>query len=761
MKSPPLRFFLILLALLVPCLVAFEIYSQIRTPVIDFGIDPQSGRVLDIPSDSFGNYAGFWPGDVIQSIDGIPFASIDLSRLSVATHYASVQRDGLTQTLELVVIPLAQLNRLNLALACLTALAYWGGSLLLLLRRFDHPQASAIHLLFLASQAIAVTLLFPMAYPSPKFHPAWASAITILAVCLAAPLLLHLFLTFPEPLGTPTQQRRWMGLLYLLSLAAAVGWLLGYPAGRLLAIGYILALVCAALGVIVYRYAQRATPDGRRRLRLIVLSTLFAGLPVTLLYILPTLFNSTLRLPLSVAGAFTILAPIGYIIATARHNLFGIDRLLNRALVYTILSLAILLLYLGPFILIYRFLPDDWLAQALVAAGLTLLVGISFEWSRRQAQRLVDHIFFGGWYDYPGVVASISEMLARSLERAQVQQVVTRHIPEMMHLSHASLWIGASDESPPAASTPDLSFPFELQGQRQAVWRVGPHQNGEDFSEADRRILHTLAQQIHIALDNTLLVETLRQQIEQIRRSRDLVTQTQQRLLRSREEERARLARELHDGPIQALVSLNLQLGLLLVPLENVQAAPPFAPSVDGAAEISASLQEMRGEVRGLLTQLRQVCADLRPPMLDALGLGAALRALVAEWSTQNNIEAHLEALPDTELTSLPGEISVNLYRIVQQALSNISRHAQASLVQVTLFHIDAPPPTGALELCIQDNGQGFILPPAHELTAQGHFGLVGIQERAALIGGQISIQSSPGQGARICVTWPFPSPVR
>lgn len=109
-----------------------------------------------------------------------------------------------------------------------------------------------------------------------------------------------------------------------------------------------------------------------------------------------------------------------------------------------------------------------------------------------------------------------------------------------------------------------LNFPLAFQGETRAVWRVRAHRDGEDFTDADRRILTTLARQAETALGNVLLVETLRAQLDEIRASRATLAQMQRQLLRSREEERARLARELHDGPLQDLVGLNLQLGLLI-----------------------------------------------------------------------------------------------------------------------------------------------------------------------------------------------------
>jgi signal transduction histidine kinase len=218
-----------------------------------------------------------------------------------------------------------------------------------------------------------------------------------------------------------------------------------------------------------------------------------------------------------------------------------------------------------------------------------------------------------------------------------------------------------------------------------------------------------------------------------LRRRLDEIRETQRQLLRSREEERARLARDMHDGPIQALVGMNLQLGLLLPSVESPQAD---------------ELKAIRAEARELLAELRRVCAALRPPMLDTLGLGAALRALAEEWSAQHGITVGLEFAPDATLRLLPVEAAVNLYRVVQEALSNIARHAAARQVAIHLNWDDS-----RLALSVQDDGRGFVVPGnLHSLSAQGHFGLAGMQERVELIGGELAVESAPSRGTTVRV---------
>jgi signal transduction histidine kinase len=441
-----------------------------------------------------------------------------------------------------------------------------------------------------------------------------------------------------------------------------------------------------------------------------------------------------------------VLAPSGYLLAIVHHNLFDIDRLLNRAVVYGILSLGILLLYLGPFLLIYRAVPDDLLAQLLVVSALTLLVGLAFDWSKMRVQQLVDQLFYGGWYDYPGVVETVSAELARSLDRHQLTAVLAEQVPALMRLHPGRLHIGEKvKELEPDPKQPHLWFDLAFEGRLAAVWVVGPHRDGEDFTAADRRILRTLADQAETALRNVLLVEALRRRLEEIRASRETLARAQHRLLLSREEERARLARELHDSPIQSLVGLNLQLGLLRNVVSAGDAANPT---------LAHELQAMRAEVRALLAELRAVCAALRPPMLDTLGLAAALRALAEEWSAQHAIPLDLTLPNDEQLSALPEAVAVNLYRVTQEALTNVARHAEAESAALRLTADD-----GRLTLTIRDDGRGFPTPNDRGArTANDHFGLIGIQERVELIGGTLEIASEPGRGTTIRVDWASPA---
>ncbi len=729
-RTHPLRRALVLLIPLLPILVGYILFFQWRLPVLDFDLDGHTGRVISVSQGSFADLAGLQAGDLILAVDGVPFS--EWMGPTLGNHQVRVKRGSRRLTLDLPIVSLAKINAVPLVSGVFVALVFWGTGVLLLWRRFWQQD---VRILFLLFQVFAVAVLFLLAHPD-DVRPLWMTQVYVACSHLTGPLLLHHALTFPRPLGTPLQRRHWMASVYGLALLALSGLFWGGAPWMRLGGFYLAFEVALALGVMIYAYVRRATPDGRRRLRLVLFGGLVAGVPPSLFYLLPPVIGSSFRMPEWLAGLFLIAAPLSYLYATVRHSLFGIDRLLNRALVYALLSLGILLLYLGPFVVIYRFLPGDPLVQTTVAAGLTLVVGLSFNWLRARMQRLVDRVFYGGWYDYASVVEAVSNALARTLDRAQLTEVLTRRVPAMMQLQPGRLEIGEPGELPPDDLPPSPTtarFRLTFRGQTRAVWTAGPRRDGDDLTTTDRRILQTLARQAEVALGNVLLIEALRHRLEEIRAM-------QRQLLRSREEERARLARELHDSPVQLLVGLNMQLGLLLAEIAAGESEP---------SRLSRELIAVRAQVRQLLADLRQVCAELRPPMLDALGLGSALRVLFDEWAAHNGVEAHADLLPDDALRVLPDEVAVNLYRVAQEALINIARHARARKVALRLTQEG-----DRLVLTIQDDGEGFAPIALRELVARGHFGLAGMQERVALIGGTLAVESAPGRGTTVRVVW-------
>jgi signal transduction histidine kinase len=210
-------------------------------------------------------------------------------------------------------------------------------------------------------------------------------------------------------------------------------------------------------------------------------------------------------------------------------------------------------------------------------------------------------------------------------------------------------------------------------------------------------------------------------------------------LVKAQEEERKALSRELHDEVGQALTALRMDLG-------NLAAAPP---------EVEPAFHERLAESKRLVERTMQVVRDLamglRPSMLDDLGLVPALEWQVREFSRRTaipvdlNVDGVLEALPEGHRTCV--------YRVVQEALTNCARHAQATRVRIALH--GGP---GRLSLTVQDDGVGFAVD--ERLRTGAGLGLIGLQERVRALGGGVEIVSQPRKGASLSVVLPLPQKV-
>ena len=199
------------------------------------------------------------------------------------------------------------------------------------------------------------------------------------------------------------------------------------------------------------------------------------------------------------------------------------------------------------------------------------------------------------------------------------------------------------------------------------------------------------------------------------------------------EEERYRLAQELHDDTVQALVYLDQQAQLALGALHKD----------DDSAE--KWLHALRDQVSSTSRNLRRLIQNLRPTYLDELGLVPALEALVSQLSQASDLPIQLEIMG--QKTRLPNDVEVALYRITQEALNNAIQHAQATHLCVRLIF------GKQIKLCIEDNGQGFSF---EEQNAQKRFGLIGMGERAKKIRAEMHIESFQNAGTKIVTTLPF-----
>jgi len=252
-----------------------------------------------------------------------------------------------------------------------------------------------------------------------------------------------------------------------------------------------------------------------------------------------------------------------------------------------------------------------------------------------------------------------------------------------------------------------------------------------------------MAASVFLSNDKIIGFQYIARDATEERRLQENMRQYVQEIIKAQEDERKRIARELHDDVSPSLLLLIQQIDAITS--NSRHKLPDW---------LKDKMEAMRRQTVEGLESLRRIAQDLRPRILDDLGLTAAL-----EWMTDNlvipyGIEAQVEV--KGKEYELPSEVQLLLFRIAQEALNNIRRHAQATYALVTVEFA-----AGETTLTIRDNGKGFELKEKiGHMPAIGKLGLAGMQERAQLLGGSLTVKSQPGKGTIITVVVPNQCPI-
>jgi signal transduction histidine kinase len=418
--------------------------------------------------------------------------------------------------------------------------------------------------------------------------------------------------------------------------------------------------------------------------------------------------------------ALALLAlPAGVAIAVLKYRLYDLDLVVNRAVVYGVLTIAVVGGYVAVVGLVGSYVSRR--GDVVVSLVVTGLVAVCFQPLRERVQRSVNRLMYGERGDPYAAIAGLGRSLVGATELDAVLPAAVETIARTLALQHAAVMVpeteGAKHKTPIAVyGTPGgemLVFPLIHQGVSIGELRLTPRR-GERFRERDRRLVADLAPQVAGALRAVTLSHELQS--------------TRQRIVELREEERRRIRRDLHDGLGPALAGLTFTL----------EAVRNLADSdLERADELLVAATE---QVQTMIGDIRRLIYGLRPPALDQLGLAGSLRGLATR-----------EALPETDvlieapssLPTLPAAVEVAAYWITQEALTNVKRHARARACKVRL----AVEPD-ALRLAIEDDGVGL----ANGFTG---IGLQTMKERAAEVGGTCEIVPRATGGTRVIASLP------
>jgi len=413
-----------------------------------------------------------------------------------------------------------------------------------------------------------------------------------------------------------------------------------------------------------------------------------------------------------------IVVPIGTTVAILKYRLYEIDLVINRAFVYGAMTVCVVTSYVLVVGLAGATLSSR--GDLLLSLAVTGVVAVCFQPVRERVQRFVNRLMYGERDDPYAVLAQLGRRLEASLGSDEVLPTAVETIGQALRLQYVALTL--ADRHVPTARygrpvpTP-LRYPLIHQGTTVGELELAPRA-GEQLREADRRLIADLTPQVAAAAHAVGLAEELQA--------------ARRRLVELREEERRRIRRDLHDGLGPALAGLTFTL----------DAAHNLAGSdLERAKALLAAATE---QTQTMIADVRRLIYGLRPPALDELGLVDSLRSL-ASREVAPATAVTVEAPP--VLPRLHAAVEVAAYRIVQEALTNVARHARARSCRV---HLSVDP--DALFLEIADDGEGI---------AQHHagVGLHAMQERAAELGGTCRITAQPGSGTTVTARLPRHAP--
>jgi two-component system, NarL family, sensor kinase len=688
---------------------------------------------------------GLETGDIVTAVDGRSMESWAQALFSPGTERPewqhgdvvsyTVNRSGQIQEIEIVLgeYPLMNVLSRNWG-TILFAVVFQIVATYIFIRR---PANHAGRILFLSASCILSATTWSFGLHLRDFVTAsgfWLYKITTLGVYSLFWITgFHFATIFPRPLPV-IRKRPWLlpaAYIFAGILIAAwiiltrplsanyLEWIGMWTTVEAITAGLFLALALAAF---FYQYRIHKTGTTRLQIRWVIWAALLSGGAGLFFYILPSVIGGTSINP-NLAGVIVLPFPLAFAVAILRYNLFEIDRLINRTLVYGALTVsagAIYLMVVGTFGLFFQ-AQGNWYIS-LIATG---LVAILFHPMREWINRWVNRRMYGDRDEPFEVLTRLGQRLETTISPDAVLPTLVETIAQALKLPFVALELkdrsGVKTVASYGKPTSSVSF-FPLLNQGEAVGQLVIARRGEDevFPENEERLLGSIARQAGAAVHAVLLTADLQ-------RSR-------QRLVTAQEEERRRLRRDLHDGLGPTLAAHLLKIGLVRI----------YINQDDALAD--RYLEQLEEETEGILAEVRRLVYNLRPPTLDQLGLVGAIQACADQYNhpSENSKLLRVQVKTHGNVPPLPAAVEVAAYRIVQEALTNAARHAQATCCTVELdFH-------GGLHLKISDNGQG--LPRQH----QTGIGLNSMRERAVELGGWFEIHPAQDGGTEINVSIPF-----
>lgn len=697
---------------------------------------------------------GVRPGDIVVAVaDRVTTSDMAPSTVAVAAAITTRTPGGATKVASVTGVDKAFWHYRGCYLGLALCFALIG-----VLAYVLAAEAQVAGTLLACTGAWAVALIAAVAAPSGQ---TWALALVYGAVLALGFATLLTFLLFPVDRLRRASGRwaaRLAGGATLALLAAYARAVASNPATYEAVQPAAFALVAAELlgASFLIGSAWSAAPirsHVRHALGLLALGTATGVLPFGLLALAPRLVGAEDLVPPEIAILSAIFLPLGLAAAVLSRQFLGISRLMRRGLVALVVWLGLV----GVYSLVLWALwfagvaPGDRMipTPGTVVVGIALVLG-TFPPLERWLRVLLESALFRDVYDYAPTLHALSAEIARLPDGEAVAEYILTRLEETLDLSWAALAIVGTGSAPeiyrrgdcPAnvetllardtlarsgAERPALRVPLTVECTEMGTLAVGPKRRDVVLAPEDAELLATLAPVLAATLQHRRLVQRLENQVAALAaRERELAA-LGGRLMRAQEDERRRVALDLHDDPLQRAV-------LLMRDLADAPDDSASGRAICGLEEIIASLQA--------------ICTNLRPPALDNFGLVGGLERLISDLRARDDGVAIILDCAGTVAggARLPRDLETALYRVAQEALHNCLKHAEASRIVVTLLWDGH-----RVTLCVIDDGCGYRSGAAGD-TGGGslHLGLIGMRERLRPWDGMVSVESGANGGTMV-----------
>ena len=532
----------------------------------------------------------------------------------------------------------------------------------------------------------------------PRDDPALRPRRAVLALAYTAPLALMLTWMAAVALFVPNALR-WFDLVFAGQTAVVAATL----------------VTGAILGIVAYRRSH--DPLTRSRLRWIAGGSIAAGVLGLAGWHLPQLITGEQLLPSGAIGLSGLPFVLGIAVALRRHRLFDIERLANRSLVYISL---VAILVAGYAALVAVLVSGLRLSGTVAAAIAAAAAALTLAPLRNVAQRTVNRMMYGDRDDPAGVLARLGTRMQAVMLPGEVLPVVVETVAQSLRLPYVAIDLTDGQGEFRLAAEHGArvgnvhSETLTHHGETVGRLRVSERGRGDQLEPADLELLRSLAREVGPA-------------VQAVRLHQDLL-RSRAEVVALREDERRRLRRDLHDGLGPTLAAIRLKAGLA------ARQVPP-----ESAAR--GLLGEIDTEVTTSLADVRRLVEALRPPALDELGLLGAVRSRAAALAG----EMEIEVTGSNPRGALPAAIETAAYRIAVEAMTNAVRHSDGTRCTVSILIAD-----DAVELSVRDDGGG--LNPG----GTPGVGLRSMRERAAEVGGRLTVMSPPEGGTVVAATLPL-----